>query len=110
MPDLPRVFGALADDTRWQILDRLGESDASASTLARELPVSRQAIAKHLRVLAGCGLVVPRSEGREVRYAPAADRFAELGDDLHAIAAGWQRRLRRVKAEAEALADRPVHP
>ena len=47
------MFAALADDTRWAILTRLGEAPASASALARELPVSRQAIVKHLEVLRG---------------------------------------------------------
>ena len=42
------VFAALGDETRWSILAALGEGDASASALAGRLPISRQAIAKHL--------------------------------------------------------------
>lgn len=61
---LTPVFAALGDDTRWAILSRLGEAPASASALARELPVSRQAIVKHLDVLEAAGLVVSRREGR----------------------------------------------
>jgi predicted transcriptional regulator len=45
------VFAALGDETRWSVLVALGEGDASASALAGRLPVSRQAIAKHLAVL-----------------------------------------------------------
>jgi predicted transcriptional regulator len=45
---LAPVFAALGDDTRWAILARLGEGPASASALAREFPISRQAIVKHL--------------------------------------------------------------
>ena len=45
------MFAALGDETRWSILAALGEGDASASALAGRLPVSRQAIAKHLAVL-----------------------------------------------------------
>jgi len=58
------VFGALADETRWSILVALGEGDASASALAGRLPVSRQAIAKHLAVLQAAGLVEPVRVGR----------------------------------------------
>ena len=57
---LTPVFAALGDDTRWAILARLGEAPASASALARELPISRQAIVKHLEVLDGAGLVDQR--------------------------------------------------
>ena len=62
------VFAALGDDTRWSVLAALGEGDASASALASRLPVSRQAIAKHLAVLEEVGLVEPVRVGREVRY------------------------------------------
>ena len=62
------VCAALADETRWDILRRLGEESRSASELADLLPVSRQAIAKHLGVLAEVGLVEPSREGRQVRY------------------------------------------
>ena len=49
--ELPPVFAALGDETRWQLLVRLGQGPASASALAREFPVSRQAIVKHIEVL-----------------------------------------------------------
>ena len=61
------VFAALGDETRWSILAALGEGDASASALAGRLPVTRQAIAKHLAVLQKVGLVEPVRVGREVR-------------------------------------------
>jgi len=48
---LAPVFAALGDDMRWAILTRLGQAPASASALARELPISRQAIVKHLELL-----------------------------------------------------------
>jgi len=62
------VFAALGDDTRWSILAALGQGDASASGLASRLPVSRQAIAKHLTILEEVGLVEPLRVVREVRY------------------------------------------
>ncbi|MET0694043.1 MAG: metalloregulator ArsR/SmtB family transcription factor [Propionibacteriaceae bacterium] len=101
-PALPTVFAALADDTRWSILVRLGRTPASASALAAELPVSRQAIAKHLAVLQETGLVTAQKAGREVRFAAVGERLNTIARDLEQIASGWDRRLAQLKARAEA--------
>ncbi|QBJ96701.1 ArsR family transcriptional regulator [Rhodococcus sp. ABRD24] len=99
--DPPVVFAALADDTRWSILMRLGQSPASASALARELPVSRQAIAKHLAVLQDVGLVEAERDGRELRFVAIGARLNEAATQLERIASGWDRRLERIKMHAE---------
>ena len=75
------VFAALADETRWSILSALGDGPASASALADRLPVSRQAISKHLAVLETAGLV---SRGRDAKYRPARLDAAPL-----AAASAW---------------------
>ena len=98
---LAPVFAALADDTRWQILQELGRSDLSASALATRLPVTRQAIAKHLGVLAEAGLVVPVRAGREIRYQALGSRLSETARALEAIGAEWDRRLAAIKRIAE---------
>jgi DNA-binding transcriptional ArsR family regulator len=95
------VFAALADDTRWAILVRLGEAPASASALARELPISRQAIVKHLEVLRGAGLVEAEHRGRELVHSALGARLSELARDLDRIAGAWDAQLRRVKRLAE---------
>jgi DNA-binding transcriptional ArsR family regulator len=95
------VFAALADDTRWAILTRLGEAPASASALARELPVSRQAIVKHLEVLRGAGLVEAETRGRELVHHPVGGRLSRLARDLDRIADSWDRRLADLKRLAE---------
>jgi DNA-binding transcriptional ArsR family regulator len=95
------VFAALADDTRWRILTRLGEAPASASALARELPVSRQAIVKHLEVLRGAGLVEAEMVGRELVHRALGGRLSDLARDLERIAAAWDRRLAAIKRLAE---------
>jgi DNA-binding transcriptional ArsR family regulator len=99
----PAILAALADETRWRILTELGAADMSASALATRLPVSRQAIAKHLAVLADVGLVEPVRSGREIRYRALGARLSALGTELAAIGQQWDRRLTAIKRIAEGL-------
>ena len=96
------VLAALADPTRRRLLDLLAaRGAATATTLAGRLPISRQAIVKHLAVLDAAGLVVGSRAGREVRYAlrPAALDAATRW--MSWLAADWDRRLAAVKRAAE---------
>ena len=97
------VFAALADETRWDILTRLGTRELSASALAAELPVSRQAIAKHLAALAEVGLVESIPAGREVRYRAIGARLSGIAAELDRIGAEWDARLARIRSIAERL-------
>jgi DNA-binding transcriptional ArsR family regulator len=97
------VFAALADETRWSILTALGEGEASASALADRLPVTRQAIAKHLAVLQEAGLVEPARAGREVRFRVIGSELSATARRLDAIGAEWDRRLTAIKEIAEQL-------
>ncbi|WP_029136019.1 ArsR/SmtB family transcription factor [Nakamurella lactea] len=97
------MFAALGDDTRWQILTALGEGEASASALAERLPVTRQAIAKHLAVLAEVGVVEPIRVGREVRYRVIGSQLSATAKRLDALGAEWDRRLTAIKEIAEGL-------
>ena len=99
---LVAVFAALADDTRWSILTALGEGDASASALAGRLPVTRQAIAKHLAVLQAAGLVEPVRVGRELRFRVLGATLGATARRLDAVGAEWDRRLAAIKRIAEA--------
>lgn len=101
---LPLVFAALADDTRWSLLVRLGSAPASASALAAEFPVSRQAIAKHLAVLQETGLVTAEKAGRELRFTAVGATLSMIGRELDTIASGWDRRLASIKNHAERAA------
>ncbi|KAE8766120.1 ArsR/SmtB family transcription factor [Georgenia thermotolerans] len=100
-PSIPAVCAVLADETRWAILVRLGTAPASASALAAEMPVSRQAIAKHLAVLRDTGLVSAERVGREVRFVAVGSELSRIGRAIESVAAGWDRRLGRIKAQAE---------
>lgn len=97
------MFAALADETRWSILTALGEGDASASALAGRLPVSRQAIAKHLAVLQEVGIVEPVRVGREVRFRVLGAELSATAARLDAIGREWDRRLAAIKEIAEGL-------
>ena len=98
---LTPVFAALGDDTRWAILARLGEAPASASALARELPISRQAIVKHLEVLDGAGLVESERRGRELVYRALGGRLSDVARELERIGRAWEHRLAQIKRLAE---------
>ncbi|QUH04585.1 helix-turn-helix transcriptional regulator [Saccharopolyspora erythraea] len=96
------VLVALSDRTRRRLLDLLGErGEASATELAAELPVSRQAVVKHLGVLEAAGLVVSRRHGREVRYAVRPEPLDLTARWMAALAASWDRKLDAVKRRAE---------
>jgi len=98
---LTPVFAALGDDTRWAILVRLGQAPASASALARELPISRQAIVKHLELLSAAGLVECERVGRELVYRALGGRLSDVARELERIGKSWETRLGRIKRLAE---------
>jgi DNA-binding transcriptional ArsR family regulator len=100
---LVAVFAALADETRWDILTRLGARELSASALATELPVTRQAIAKHLGALTDAGLVEAVRSGREIRYRALGARLSAVASELDRIGSEWDTRLARISQIAERL-------
>jgi DNA-binding transcriptional ArsR family regulator len=101
VPGVDDVFFALSDPTRREVLRSVArQPDLTASRLAGELPITRQAIAKHLAALQKAGLVEPRREGRETRYtltpAPLVDAMSWMAD----VGATWDRRLERLVERA----------
>jgi DNA-binding transcriptional ArsR family regulator len=96
------LWAAVADPTRRRLLDLLlARGGATATSLADELPVSRQAVAKHLAVLDRTGLVDGRREGREVLYTVRPERLEEARKRMADIAAEWEGRLAAIKRIAE---------
>ena len=100
--DVDAVFAALADPTRREVIGRLAREPASASRLAGELPVSRQAVAKHLAALDLAGLVAARREGRETRYTLTPAPLAEAIEWMTEVGAAWDRRLERLARRTSA--------
>ncbi|MGW3660221.1 ArsR/SmtB family transcription factor [Streptomyces sp. NPDC005151] len=97
------VLVALADPTRRQLLDLLAaQGEITATKLAERVPVSRQAVVKHLAVLDAAGLVSGRRVGREVRYAVQPAALDATARWMAALAADWDRRLAHIKRIAEA--------
>jgi len=99
--DVDRVFVALADPTRRQVLELLGRAPATASSLARELPVPRPGILKHLVVLRDSGLVAGVRAGREVRFEVRPESLVATASWMTSLAATWDERLARLKRQAE---------
>ena len=95
---MARVFFALGDGTRLAVVKRLLAAGAlSATALAQDAQISRQAIVKHLQVLEDAGLVEHERSGREVLYALDRRRIVEARAFLDAISAGWDRALDKLK-------------
>ncbi|HVW90064.1 MAG TPA: metalloregulator ArsR/SmtB family transcription factor [Gaiellaceae bacterium] len=91
---LGQVFGALADPSRRQVIGYLSErGTATATELTGELPMTRQAVAKHLATLADAGLVESERLGRETRYR-LTETGAEWDDRLDALRSHLERRKR----------------
>ena len=100
------VLAALADPTRRRLLDALAaRGEATATVLAAELPVSRQAVVKHLAVLDRAGLVEGRRLGREMRYAVRSEPLDATARWMADVASEWDRRLAAIKRIAEAASD-----
>jgi DNA-binding transcriptional ArsR family regulator len=100
------LWSALGDPTRRRLLDLLlADGSGTATSLSGQLPVTRQAVTKHLTVLERAELVVPRKEGREVRYVVNEAQFARAVEQLARVGAAWDARLRRIKTIAESIQD-----
>jgi DNA-binding transcriptional ArsR family regulator len=92
-----RVFDALADPNRRFVVEALAEREtATATELAAELPVTRQAVAKHLAALNEAGLVESRRQGRETLYELTPGPLAAAMGWMASVGAEWDSRLARL--------------
>jgi DNA-binding transcriptional ArsR family regulator len=105
VPELDELWSAVGDPTRRRMLNvLLDRGEATATTLAGELPVTRQAVSKHLVVLNRAGLVESQRHGREVRYAVRPQRLNTATRSMAQVAAEWDARLSAIKRIAESIA------
>jgi DNA-binding transcriptional ArsR family regulator len=93
------VFEALSDPTRRAVVSRLAEGPATPTNLAGGLPVSRQAVSKHLEVLREAGLVRSDREGRERRYTLTPEPLADAVSWITAVGGRWDERLDALRAQ-----------
>jgi ArsR family transcriptional regulator, cadmium/lead-responsive transcriptional repressor len=98
------LWSAIGDPTRRRMLDLLLATRAgTATSLSEQLPVTRQAVAKHLGVLDRVGLVRVTPAGREKRYRVDEAQLGRAVAQLNAVGRTWDARLRRIKQIAEAI-------
>ena len=99
-----RLWSAIGDPTRRRMLDLLlAVGEGTATSLSEQLPVTRQAVAKHLVVLDQVGLVHAETAGRERRFQVDQAQLGRAVAQLAAVGASWDARLQRIKGIAEAI-------
>jgi DNA-binding transcriptional ArsR family regulator len=98
------VFGALADPMRRRLLATIAQRPATATELASALPITRQAVAKHLASLTDAGLLAREREGRDVRYRATPAPLSTAASWMAEVGGQWDQRLARL---ADALAEAP---
>ena len=100
--DDEELWAAVAEPSRRLLLDvLLAQGEATPTTLASELPFTRQAVTKHLTVLERAGLVEGHKQGREVRYKIRPDRLDAATQAMSRVASKWDARLKAIKQLAE---------
>jgi DNA-binding transcriptional ArsR family regulator len=95
------LFAALGDETRLRIVLRLGPGSASIIRLTHGTGLTRQAITKHLNVLAKAGLVSHARSGRETVWTLDRDRFDQARHFLGLISQQWDEKLEQLRAFVE---------
>jgi DNA-binding transcriptional ArsR family regulator len=96
------VFAALGDDVRLSLVARLSRGEPlSITRLSEKLPITRQAVTKHLHVLADAGLVKTEKSGREQKWSLQPDALSEAQRCLDLITQQWGDALGRLKAFVE---------
>jgi DNA-binding transcriptional ArsR family regulator len=98
------LWAAVGEPTRRTMIDRLlVDGSGTATSLSAQLPLTRQAVSKHLAVLDRAGLVRSAAIGREKRYRVDDAQLARAVAQLSAVGASWDARLRRIKQIAETI-------
>jgi DNA-binding transcriptional ArsR family regulator len=98
------LWSTIGDPTRRRMLDLLlADGRGTATSLSEQLPVTRQAIAKHLAVLERVGLVHPTVAGREKMYRVDKAQLGLAVDQLAQVSHDWDSRLQRIRRIAERI-------
>ena len=90
------VFQAIADPTRRAILDLLAEKPLTLNGIAEHFDISRPAISRHIKILAECGLVIIRKQGRERYCEVQLDKLNEVSNWVEQYRMLWEQRFDRL--------------
>ena len=100
------VFEALSDPVRRQLLSQIASHPATATELAQELPITRQAVSKHLTCLSRAGLLARERAGRDVRYRVTPAPLSEAVSWMMRVGGEWDDRLARLTNTFDYMGDR----
>jgi DNA-binding transcriptional ArsR family regulator len=100
--DLDAVFAALADPTRRDVVRCLADAPATATELSARVPVTRQAVVKHLSTLERAGLVDAARDGRNVKYRLTPAGFTDAVAWMTDVGAAWDKRLAALRRHVQA--------
>ena len=103
--DTDRLFAALADPTRRDILGALLEGERSAGELASLFDMARPSVVEHVRALSAAGLTSARRDGRRVIYTLRAEPLQAAADWLHPYERFWRDRLRALRTTLDEMDD-----
>lgn len=96
------AFAAIADPTRRHIIEILhADGWSTATQLAGQLNMTRQAVSKHLALLTNAGIAAPTKVGRETRYRPEPHALEAVRDWVDVVEATWNRRVTRLAQSIE---------
>ena len=95
------VFAALGDPTRREVLRRVAGGPTTATELAAAMPISRQAVSKHLTALDEAGLVERSVSGREVHYSLRVEPLSDVVGWVNDVGSAWDQRLALLKSKLD---------
>lgn len=96
------VFGAIADPTRRHVFKTLANAGPQTATaLAADMEISRQAVAKHLGVLSDAGMAAGHRVGRETRYEARVEALGDIQRWISDIEGQWAARLEALAASLQ---------
>jgi DNA-binding transcriptional ArsR family regulator len=102
------VFGALADPTRRSLLAAIADQPSvTATELAAELPITRQAVLKHLTALADAGLLDRERSGREVHYRVTPEPLSDAVSWMAEVGGQWDGRLAALQRQLAQRGEMP---
>lgn len=90
------VFQAIADPTRRAIIGMIAREPVNVNTIAEQFDVSRQAISLHLKILAECGLLMMKQQGRERICEAQLEKLSEVNDWITQYKQFWETRFNQL--------------